>query len=50
MQGRLIFREVNTRFHLTRPWWIPVKMVGELHALLVARRTLRLGQKLINRD
>ncbi len=30
------FREVLTRFHLRHPWWIPVKFVGELRALIVA--------------
>lgn len=28
-----VFREVRTKFHLTHPWWIPVKMVGELRAM-----------------
>ncbi len=28
-----VFREVRTRFHLTHPWWIPVKLVGEARAL-----------------
>jgi GT2 family glycosyltransferase len=30
------FREVRTRFHLTHPWWIPVKFTGELRALALA--------------
>lgn len=30
------FREVATRFHLRHPWWIPVKLLGELRALLAA--------------
>lgn len=30
------FREVRTRFHLTHPWWIPIKLIGELRALLMA--------------
>ena len=30
------FREVCTRFHLRHPWWIPVKWVGEMGALLWA--------------
>lgn len=29
-------REVATRFHLRHPWWIPVKMIGELRALRLA--------------
>jgi len=28
-----IFREVRTKFHLRHPWWIPVKLVGELRAM-----------------
>ena len=44
---RRFFREVRTKFHLTRPWWIPVKMLGEARAILMARRALRSGQKLI---
>ncbi|MCA9140242.1 MAG: glycosyltransferase family 2 protein [Planctomycetales bacterium] len=35
---RRMFREVRTKFHLTHPWWIPVKLVGEARALLAARR------------
>jgi GT2 family glycosyltransferase len=30
---RRAFREVYTKFHLTHPWWIPVKMIGELRAM-----------------
>jgi hypothetical protein len=26
------FREVATRFHLRHPWYIPVKLMGELRA------------------
>ncbi len=28
-----LFREVRTKFHLRHPWWIPVKLLGELRAL-----------------
>jgi glycosyltransferase involved in cell wall biosynthesis len=28
-----VFREVRTRFHATHPWWIPVKLVGEIRAM-----------------
>jgi GT2 family glycosyltransferase len=31
--GYRLYREVRTRFHLTHPWWIPVKMLGELRAM-----------------
>jgi len=30
------FREVRTRFHLRHPWWIPVKLIGEMRAFLMA--------------
>jgi GT2 family glycosyltransferase len=30
---RRMFREVRTRFHLTHPWWIPVKLIGEVRAM-----------------
>jgi hypothetical protein len=35
-------REVRTRFHLRHPWWIPVKLVGELRALAQALSLHRL--------
>jgi hypothetical protein len=25
-------REISTKFHLTHPWWIPAKLVGEMRA------------------
>jgi GT2 family glycosyltransferase len=42
-----LFREVRTRFHLTHPWWIPVKLVGEARAILMARKAVKSGRKLI---
>lgn len=33
--GRML-REVRTRFHLTHPWWIPVKVVGEVRGFWLA--------------
>lgn len=45
--ARRMVREVCTRFHLKHPWWIPVKLIGELRALLWANRLVRQGQKLI---
>jgi GT2 family glycosyltransferase len=39
-------REVCTRFHLRRPWWIPVKLVGELRALLLALQLRSRGRRL----
>lgn len=44
--GRL-FREVRTRFHLKHPWWIPVKLVGEIRAIRLASRLRREGRKLL---
>jgi len=41
------FREVCTRFHLTHPWWIPVKLVGELRAIAFAFRLHRAGPRLL---
>ncbi len=41
------FREVRTRFHLRHPWFIPVKLVGELRALLLALRLWRQGPRLL---
>lgn len=32
------FREVRTKFHLKNPWWIPIKLFGEIKALLRARK------------
>lgn len=37
---RRIFREVRTKFHLTHPWWIPVKLLGEVRAYCAARRLI----------
>ena len=45
---RRLFREVRTKFHLTHPWWIPVKMLGEARAIIMANRVLKQGPKLIN--
>ncbi len=42
-------REVATRFHLRRPWWIPVKLLGELRGLAYAVRLIRRGPALLAR-
>lgn len=39
-------REICTRFHLRHPWWIPVKLVGELRALQAAARLSRQAPRL----
>ena len=33
--SRLV-RESISRFHLSHPWWIPVKLLGELRGLRMA--------------
>jgi GT2 family glycosyltransferase len=38
-------REVCTRFHLRRPWWIPMKLIGELRAFLLALYLIWRGPK-----
>lgn len=45
--ARRPFREVCTRFHLRRPWWIPVKLLGEARALAAAIRLYRKGPKFL---
>jgi len=37
------FREICTRFHVSHPWWIPAKFVGETRALLWALSLYRKG-------
>lgn len=41
------FREVRTKFHLAHPWYIPVKFLGELRAIVLAVRLARRGQALL---
>lgn len=41
------FREVRTRFHLRHPWWIPVKLLGEVRAFLLAWRRHATGPQLL---
>jgi len=45
--ARRPFREVRTRFHLRHPWYIPVKLIGEARAMLLALRLWRRGPKLL---
>jgi GT2 family glycosyltransferase len=44
--ARRPFREVRTRFHLAHPWWIPVKLLGELRALAMALSLYRCESRL----
>jgi GT2 family glycosyltransferase len=41
-----MLRSVRTRFHATHPWWIPVKLIGELRGLLLALELRRRGRRL----
>lgn len=42
------FREVRTRFHVKRPWYIPVKLVGEVRAFWAAYGAWRRGPQLLS--
>ncbi|MFZ2491708.1 MAG: glycosyltransferase [Thermoanaerobaculia bacterium] len=42
-----MFRSVRTRFHLRHPWWIPVKLVGEVRGLAQALLLRRRGRALL---
>lgn len=46
--ARKPFREVRTKFHLRHPWWIPVKLVGELRAQAAAFRLYARPARLAN--
>lgn len=39
------FRQIRTKFHLVHPWYIPVKLLGELRAITLAFRLNRNGPK-----
>ena len=41
------FREVCTKFHLTHPWFIPVKLIGELRAMSLGIRLWCQGARLL---
>ena len=41
------FREVATKFHLRRPWYVPMKLFGEFRAFCWACRLVREGPRLI---
>ena len=42
-----MFREVRTRFHLKHPWYIPVKLLGEVRALAWALSLKHQGAQLV---
>jgi GT2 family glycosyltransferase len=43
-----IIREVMTRYHLSRPWYIPVKLFGEIRACALAHRLYQSGPRLLS--
>jgi GT2 family glycosyltransferase len=45
---RRMLREVSTKFHLQRPWYIPIKLWGELRAWRWAVRMVRTGPRLLS--
>ena len=45
--ARRLAKNVATRYHLTHPWMIPTKLIGELRGLMLARRLARGGRKLL---
>jgi GT2 family glycosyltransferase len=44
------FREIRTKFHLSHPWYIPVKIIGEIRGFIQAWRAFREAPKLLPRD
>ena len=46
--SRRLVRNVATRYHLTHPWTIPIKLIGEFRAIALARKLDRGGPKLGN--
>jgi len=47
---RRLRRNVMTRYHLTHPWAIPPKLIGELRGWMLARRLARGGRRLLARN
>jgi GT2 family glycosyltransferase len=47
---RRLRRNVMTRYHLTHPWTMPTKLIGELRGWMLARRLARGGRRLIARN
>jgi glycosyltransferase involved in cell wall biosynthesis len=44
------FREIRTKFHLRNPWWIPVKLLGEVRAFALALKLHSRGASLLSMD
>jgi GT2 family glycosyltransferase len=45
---RRFFRSVRTKFHLTHPWYIPPKLIGEIRGFLWAMQLIQRGQRLLS--
>lgn len=45
---RRMRRTILSRFDLSHPWWIPIKLIRELRALLEALRLARRGRRLLS--
>jgi GT2 family glycosyltransferase len=45
--ARRLMKNVTTRYHLIHPWTIPAKLIGEWRGMLLARKLLRGGRKLL---
>ncbi|MEO8033154.1 MAG: glycosyltransferase [Acidobacteriota bacterium] len=45
--GRRLLKNVITRYHVSHPWTIPTKLVGEFRGWMLARRLRRGGLKLM---
>lgn len=48
--ARRMVREVCTKFHLKHPWYIPVKLVGEMRAFVWACQLVQKGPALLGTD
>lgn len=46
--GKKFFREIRTKFHLKNPWYIPVKMLGEIRAIRLSLKLSKQPQKLLD--
>jgi GT2 family glycosyltransferase len=44
---RRMKQNIITRYHLTHPWAIPTKVIGEVRGLMLARRLARAGRRLL---
>ncbi len=47
---RRCWRHCRSKYHIKHPWWIPIKFIGEIRAMLMALRLYRQGPRLLNID